>query len=135
MLPDELKELSRLRLENAKSLLLASEKLIEIDEYKSSANRAYYAIFSAMRAVLATIEEDYKKHSAVISAFRLNFIKSGKLDVALSDVITNLFRVRNEVDYNDYYVISKTEVIKQIENAKLFVATIESYLDLTSNED
>jgi uncharacterized protein (UPF0332 family) len=135
MLPDELKELSRLRLDNAKSLLLASEKLIEIDDYKSSANRAYYAIFGAMRAVLATIGEDYKKHSAVISSFRLNFIKSGKLDITLSDIITNLFRVRNEVDYNDFYVISKPEVIKQIENAKFFVATIESYLDLVSTID
>jgi len=129
MLPDELKELSRLRIENAKSLLLSSEKLIEIDDYKSSANRAYYAVFNAMRAALATISIDSKKHSGVISAFRLNFIKNGKLNENLSDIITDLFQVRTEVDYNDFYVISKTDVSIQLSNAKLFVATVESFLD------
>ena len=129
MLPDELKELSRLRIENAKSLLLSSEKLIEIDDYKSSANRAYYAVFNAMRAALATISIDSKKHSGVISAFRLNFIKNGKLNENLSDIITDLFQVRTEVDYNDFYVISKTDVSIQLSNAKLFVAAVESFLD------
>jgi len=128
MLPDEVKELSRLRLENAKSLLSSSEKLIEIGDYKSSANRAYFAIFNAMRAVLATVGIDNKKHSGIISAFRLNFIKNNKLDITLSDIITDLFQVRTESDYNDFYVISKTEVIQQLSNAKFFINTVDSYL-------
>ena len=61
MLPDELRELSQLRIETAKTLLLAAEKMIEIEDYKSAANRSYFAIFSAMRAELATIGVDYKK--------------------------------------------------------------------------
>ena len=130
MQPDELrKELSNLRLQNAKKLLLAAEKLMEIDDYKSTANRAYYAIFNAMRAELATIGIDYKKHSAVISAFRLNFIKNNVHDTALSDIITSLFRVRNDADYNDYYVISKADVTLQLENAKVFVAAVEAHLN------
>ena len=129
MLPEQLHELSRLRLQNAKTLLLTAEKMIEIGDYKSSANRSYFAVFNAMRAELAILGIDNKKHSGVISAFRLNFIKSGILDVNLSDIITGLFRIRTEVDYNDFYVISKTEVIAQLENAKLFVAAIVKHIN------
>jgi uncharacterized protein (UPF0332 family) len=49
---DELKALSGLRLDNAKALLETAEKLIEFGDYKSSANRSYYSVFNAMRAVL-----------------------------------------------------------------------------------
>ena len=128
MLPDQMKELSHLRLENSKAVLLTSEKLVEIEDYKSAANRAYYAVFSAMRAALATIEVDQRKHSGIISAFRQNFIKNNVLDISLSDIITELFHIRTEADYNDFFVVSKAEVVKQVENAKVFVAAVENYL-------
>jgi len=42
-------------------LLLAGES------YRSAANRAYYAIFHAMRAVLALDGVDMKHHSGIIA--------------------------------------------------------------------
>ena len=60
------------------------------------------AIFNAMRACLATLGKDYKKHSSVISDFRLNFLKPDKIDKTLSDIITALFYVRTQSDYNDH---------------------------------
>ena len=56
MPPDELINLSKLRLENAKKLLDTSQTLIDACDYKSSANRSYYACFYAMRACLATLK-------------------------------------------------------------------------------
>ena len=41
--------------------------------------------------------------------------------VHLSDILTVLFRVRTDSDYDDYYVISKDEVNVQIENAGYFM--------------
>ena len=119
------------RLDNAKTLLNTAELLLSSVDYKSVANRSYYAIFNAMRACLALLGKDYKKHSSVISDFRLNFLKSGKLDKNLSDIITALFYIRTQSDYNDHYIISKEEVIKQLKNAELFVQNVENYL---SNE-
>ena len=128
MLPEQLRELSQLRLQNAKTLLITAEKMIELGDYKSAANRSYFAIFNAMRAELAILGIDNKKHSGIISAFRLNFIKNSIFDDNLSDIITSLFRVRTEADYNDFYIISKTDVLYQLENAKLFVSTVEKHL-------
>lgn len=122
------RDIAELRLENAKALISTAKSMIELGDYKSSANRSYYAVFNAMRAELALLKIDHKKHSSVISDFRLNFIKTGIFSPEMSDIITQLFDVRNQSDYNDFYVISKEEVIKQANNAEMFVSTIAEHL-------
>ena len=128
MPPDGEISLAWHRLDNAKTLLNTARLLLDSSDCKSVANRSYYAIFNAMRACLATLGKDYKKHSSVISDFRLNFLKPDKIDKTLSDIITALFYVRTQSDYNDHYIISKEEVIKQLENAELFVKKVENFL-------
>ena len=125
---DEIAEISKLRIENAKRMLSTAQSLIELEDYKSSANRSYYAIFNAMRAVLALLQIDNKKHSGLISDFRLHFIKTGIFDVELSDIITGLFEVRTQSDYNDFFIISKEEIVTQVKNAEKFLSAIEKHL-------
>jgi uncharacterized protein (UPF0332 family) len=132
---DEFVEIAKLRLENAKKLLDSSQALINIGDYKSSANRSYFAVFSAMRATLALLKIDNKKHSGVISAFRQHFIKPGKLRLELSDTITELFIIRNESDYNDFYVIAKEDVSAQLKNARQFVVEVEALLIIMMSEN
>ena len=126
-------ELSKIRLENASLLLNSSRMLIEIGDYKSAANRAYYAMFAAMRSCLALLGRDNKKHSGVISDFRLHFIKTGKLRTELSDIVSELFEVRTLSDYNDFYIISKSEVLKQLENAEMFFCEVKEYINIAFN--
>ena len=77
MLEKEKCDLSRYRLQRAKELIIDAESLFERESYKSSNNRAYYAVFSCMRAVLALDGEDFKKHSGVIQYFQRTYIKTG----------------------------------------------------------
>ena len=128
MLREELKNLSSLRLDNAKSLLKTAEAMIELGDYKSAANRSYYAIFNAMRAELALLGEDYNSHRAVITNFRKQFLKTEILDKGLTDIISELVDARTQSDYDDHYIISKEEVAVQVGNARMFVAVIESHL-------
>ena len=72
----ERKALSQARLEHAVECLSAARNLLETGNYKSAANRSYYAVFHAMRAVLAFDEIDMKRHSGVISEFRRRYIKT-----------------------------------------------------------
>ena len=62
------------RLEKAEDCYLAAQKLLESGLLRDSANRSYYAIFHAVRAVLALDQVDFKKHSAVISYFQQYYI-------------------------------------------------------------
>lgn len=70
MLSKEIIDLSKLRLDIAKERITFSKEIFKIGDYKTVANRSYYAVFSAMRAVLALDNIDSKKHSGVISEFR-----------------------------------------------------------------
>ncbi len=67
-----LKELAGYRLERAKEMLSASESNLEIGQYKTSLNRAYYAVFHAMRSANALKGFDSSKHSGVIAFLRKN---------------------------------------------------------------
>ena len=125
---DDKKALSAARMEHAGECLEAAGNLINTCNYKSAANRSYYAVFHAMRAVLAFDGIDMKHHSGVISEFRRLYIKTGIFDADMSQIISLLFNVRTDSDYDDFYVVSKEETVEQFENAKHFLREIEDYL-------
>lgn len=122
------RDLSKYRLEQANDCLGSAKKNLIIDEYKTAANRSYYCVFNAMRSLLALDGVDFKKHSAVISYFRQNYIKTGIFDVKLSHFLEELFRVRGASDYDDFFIIGKSDVEIQIEQAEYFLGEIKKYL-------
>jgi uncharacterized protein (UPF0332 family) len=128
MQADDKKALSEARFDHAKECLDAAKSLLASSNYKSAANRSYYAIFHAMRAVLAFDGIDMKHHSGVISEFRKLYIKTNIFDIKLSQIISVLFDIRTESDYDDFFIISKSEVQEQIENAEYFLTEIEKFL-------
>lgn len=121
-------DLAMYRLEKAKVCLEDAILLLNNQSFMTAANRAYYAIFHSARAVLALDGEDRKRHSGVIAYFQQNYIKTKVFDKMYSYILQNAFEVRQEADYEDFYVISKDEVIQQIENAKMFAGKIEEYI-------
>lgn len=70
MQDNEKKALSDARFAHATECLDAAKSLLANESYKNAANRSYYAVFHAMRAVLAFDGIDMKHHSGVISEFR-----------------------------------------------------------------
>lgn len=128
LLNEKSRTLALYRLERAKELIDDSRKLFESGSYKSSNNRAYYAIFYAMRAVLALDEVDFKKHSGVIQYFQRNYIKTGIFNKSYSDIIMDSSEIRNSSDYDDFYLASREEAIEQIEGAEKFYCAVEAFL-------
>jgi len=122
------RELSVYRLNTAKQDLEYSKLLLTSGGFKVSINRSYYAVFHAMRAVLALEGFDSKKHSGIISKFRQLYVKTGIFDINMSDIIESLFKFRNDADYEDFFVISKDEATEQLEYARKFCNEIETYL-------
>ena len=49
-------DLARLRLDNAKTLLNTAKLLLDSSDYKSVANRSYYAIFKKRRSLKTASE-------------------------------------------------------------------------------
>ena len=123
------KDLSQYRLEQAEQCLKSAKILLDSHDYKGAANRSYYCVFHCMRSILALEGMDFKKHSGLIAYFRKEYIKTEKLDVSLSDIIADVFQIRTESDYDDYYVVDKTEVEEQIKNAEYFMQQTKKYLE------
>jgi len=78
--------------------------------------------------VLALEGVDFKKHSAVISHFQKEYIKTGVFSNEISDYIRFAFITRNDSDYKDFYIVSEGDAKKQIDNASLVVNVIRNYL-------
>ena len=55
--------------------------------FRLTVNRAYYSVFYAMRAFLATIDKDSSKHSGVVSLFNQHFIKTSMIPEISSKLI------------------------------------------------
>ena len=127
-------ELSKRRLEIAHERLTTAKAMLELGDYKASANRLYYAIFSVMRAILALDGFDSKKHSGIIARFRQSYIKTGILDTEMSKIIDDLEVIREDSDYDDFYIILKEDVEIQAKRAEYFVSEVESYLQNQYNQ-
>ena len=124
-----LKELAKYRMERAKEMLVASEENLNIEQYRTSLNRSYYAIFHAMRAVNILEGYDSSKHSGVIAYFTKTFLKTERLDRGLSKIIKEASYLREKSDYDDFYIASKDEAKKQLENAEIFLQKINGFIE------
>lgn len=122
-------DLCRYRLEKAKDDLRVSESNMENKSFSQSINRSYYSMFHAVRALLALKKYDSRKHSGVISYFAQYFIKTGIIEPEYSKMLTNAFKIRNECDYDDFYIAAYQDAKMQFENAGRFIARIEKCIE------
>lgn len=116
------------RLSTAKENLDSALVLYDNNQLKSAANRAYYCVFHSMRAVLAVEGVDFKHHSGVIAHFRKEYIKTGVFGKSLSTIIQTTSMVRESSDYDDFYMISRDDAKRQIDDAQIFYNEVEKYI-------
>ncbi|MCL2198948.1 MAG: HEPN domain-containing protein [Defluviitaleaceae bacterium] len=132
---ESIKNLAKFRLEQAKESLISAEMDLQSELLRSAANRSYYCIFHSMRGVLALEGYDSKKHSGIISAFRQKYIKTGIFPTSFSVAIGNAFEVRNNSDYQDFYIVIKSDVTEQVKNAKIIFEAVAAYIDIQLEEN
>lgn len=119
-MPDNIelpKSYAKYRLERSKDDLSAAHLLFDNGNYRVANNRAYYAIFHAIRAVLVFDNYDSGKHSGIIAEFRRRYVKEGIFPAEISKMISSAFTIRNSSDYDDMFVASRIETEEQLKNA------------------
>lgn len=125
-----LEDLAQYRIKRAWEMLEAAKENLEIGQYKTALNRSYYAVFHAMRAANILRGFDSSKHSGVIAFFTKEFLKTEYMDRKLSFIIKSSSLLREKSDYDDFFIASRTEAEKQVENAGLFVAEVERFINI-----
>lgn len=82
-----------------------------------------------MRAANIMKGFDSSKHSGVIAFFNKEYIKTGIMEKSLSVIIKNSSFLREKSDYDDFFIASKKDATLQLESAKIFLSSVEKYLD------
>lgn len=121
-------DLVQYRLSSAKERLESARLLLDAGQYKDSIGRSYYAIFTAVRAVLARDQVDFSKHAGVIAYFQREYIKSAIFNIKYSKILQRAFQIRNNCDYDDFFIVSKEDATEQYKNAVDMVQAIETYI-------
>lgn len=122
------KELAFHRIKTAKEDLEAARLNFKSGQYRTSNNRAYYAIFRSISACLALEFKAYKQHAQVIGNFNKDFVHTGIFTKEISKKIGRAQEVRHASDYDDFYVVSIEDAREQLETAEEVVEMVEKYL-------
>jgi uncharacterized protein (UPF0332 family) len=116
------------RLEQADDALNAARILLEQHSVRAAVNRAYYAMFYAVLALLALRKQETSKHSGVISLFDREFVRPGVFSRDLSQWLHRAFRQRLAADYAPLRTVSKDEAQQMFDEAQAFVARVREHL-------
>ena len=129
-MPDNREKLKVYRLEMAKERLHSSKILLEAGSYKDSIGRSYYAMFTAVRALLAVEGQDFSKHAGVIAYFQKEYVKTGKFDKKYSKYISQAFQIRKQYRLCGFFLCLCKMQKEQYDRAEEFVKVIEEFLKM-----
>ena len=122
------KDLCVYRVNQAEETVQSAKLCKENHFYKDAINRAYYAAFYAIKAVLAVEGVDFKRHKDVVAYFYQHFVATEVFSKESGRSLARLQRKREASDYDDFYIASVEEAQEQIEVAAKIAAEVKEYL-------
>jgi len=128
MMTENIKALITYRLEQAYECLEAASTLLKKGLIRPSINRAYYAMFYAVLALLVLEKKETSKHGGAIAIFDRDFVKKGIFNKDFSRWLHDAFDLRQRSDYAALYRPSMDEAEKTLENARSFVKEVKKNL-------
>ena len=121
-------DLCKYRIEQARESLDAARMMLQNNIIKDAINRSYYAVFYALKAVLAIEGKDFKRHRDVVAYFNQMYVAAGKFPREFGRLIAKLQQLREKSDYDDFFVASVEKARQQTDSAEKVIAEVEQYL-------
>jgi uncharacterized protein (UPF0332 family) len=119
----------RALVQKAEQSLKAATLLFDEGYYDFSASRSYYAMFYCAEALLFTKGLGFSKHSAVISFFGKEFVKTKTMPEKLHVFLRDAFDLRRVGDYETVSV-SKEEAEETIRRAEEFLKATKTHVGI-----
>jgi len=117
-----------LLLQKAQRKLNTAKKLLELGEHEDTVSRAYYAIFHAAKAALATQNIYPKTHEGTIREFGQKLIKEKGLPRELGTIFSHARSLRETADYAPTPTIEPEDAKWTVEAAENFLKQITEFL-------
>jgi uncharacterized protein (UPF0332 family) len=128
MMDERLRELIEVRMEQASETLHEAHLLSAGHAARGAVNRAYYAMFYAVLALLTTQGLGSSKHSGAISLFDREFVKAGDFPKELSRALHMAFERPQQADYGELIQLDEPAATRSIEEAEMFIQKVRDYL-------
>lgn len=119
---------TELELSKARRLLAAAEHLASADFHEDAVSRAYYAIFHAGCALLASVGRTVRTHEGMRASIGEHFVRTGELDARFARILTRSAADRADADYNSASAFGPADAAEAIAGAREFVAAVEKLL-------
>lgn len=120
------------RLGEAEETLADARKMLEAGiSARSVVNRAYYAIFYGVLALLIheNIEHRTSKHSGIISIFDRFIVRTGKMGKEYSRILHRIFNARQESDYKEFVQFTAEDAADTLRMADKFLCGIKTLIE------
>ena len=125
---EKIDALIRYRLEQADEALAAAVLNLTNGLHRSAVNRAYYAMFYAVLALLAARRAETSRHSGAISQFDQLYIKPALLPTDFSRWLHDAFLNRQAADYGSELTLSLEDMDALLAHARDFLAGVREHL-------
>jgi uncharacterized protein (UPF0332 family) len=135
MTPDDkdYSDMIRIHLEKSEKAIDSSKILMEHGDYDGAANRAYYSLFHAEKALLRTKGIPGDTHKHVHLSVAKEFIKTGELPKDTSRKIEALEGARHLADYSSLKKIDKEQAKNTIELSEELLRLVKKLIERSQN--
>ena len=124
-----MQELLKYRFDRAVETLEVAKELYASGKFRDSNNRSYYAAFYAIKAIYTIRGLDFKKHKTLLANFNKDYVATEIFPRESGRKISTLALIREQSDYNDFYMASKQESQQQVEIAEELITLVREYLN------
>lgn len=129
MIDPESKEIITFRLKESTESLSDASILFRNGSYRSSINRAYYAMFYSVTALLVNKGISTSKHSGAIACFDKEYVMTKIFGKELSKSLHRAFELRQESDYAELNDAEEEDASLLLQDATEFVNQIKNYIE------
>ena len=118
-----------IRLRKANETIVEAKANMQLGYWRVTANRLYYACYYAASALLIKHGITAHTHTGVINQIGLHFVSKGFISKEQGKLLKQLFELRQNGDYSDWYDVDEKDVKPLVEPVEKFIAEIKSLIN------
>lgn len=117
-------------IEKAEDTLSDAAFNFEYERYEAAINRAYYAIFYCISALLEVKQVSTKTHQGSHNKFNELYIKTELMPATLNTSLDVVFSLRQSGDYDFRFEPTEIEASSAVKHAHIFLAATKAYFEI-----
>ena len=115
-------------LKKANELLEDAKLLLRENRLLSTADRIYYAMFSAAQAALLSKGIITKTHKGLKAQFSKEFVKTGRISPELVKHLEDAFELRQMSTYEAEFTLDEPVLQEALKRAEEFIQTVKTLI-------